>query len=141
MKRTGEIVLGVIGAVVYGFFALLGAGMIWLQNNSGLLQDVMEDPANQQLNIEQADLDMVIEMMGSSGRLFLIMSIIAIILGIIAIVFIKGNKKPKVAGILFIATAGIITLVSFGLGFFGGIFYMIAGIMCLVRKPKQEIEA
>lgn len=93
-----------------------------------------EDP-----NLSMTDLNSVLDSMGSGGMLLLIMSIVAIILGIISIVFIKGNKKPKAAGIIFIATAVIFTVISFGTGLIGGIFYLIAGIMCLARKPKTVI--
>ncbi|WP_373895096.1 DUF4064 domain-containing protein [Virgibacillus natechei] len=143
MKRTGEIVLGIIGAVVYGFFGLIGGAMIWLQNNEALLQQSLEEGSQQQgSEISTEEFNEFIELMGSSGTMMLVFSIIAIILGIIAMVFLKGNKRPKTAGIIFLVAA-VIGFFVFGIifGIMVGIFYIIAGIMCLVRKPKTTIEA
>lgn len=142
MKRTAEIVLGIIGALIYGFFGLIGGAMIWLQNNEDLLQQSLEEAPQQGGEISAAEFNELMELMGTSGMVWLISSIVAIILGIIALVFLKGNKKPTAAGIIFIATA-VIGFFVFGFifGFMSGIFYLIAGIMCLARKPKKVIEA
>lgn len=139
MKRTGEIVLGVIGAVFYAFVTVIGAMLVWVDNNKGQVQDFFQDMAQEDPNLSMTDLNSVLDSLGSGGMLLLIMSIVAIILGIVSIVLIKGNKKPKAAGIIFIATAVVFTVISFGMGLIGGIFYLIAGIMCLARKPKTVI--
>ncbi|UJL47010.1 DUF4064 domain-containing protein [Virgibacillus sp. NKC19-16] len=141
MKRTGEVILGIIGALIYGFFGLIGGSMIWLQNNEALLQQALEEaPQGGEIPVE--DFNEFMEVMGSSGMVMLISSIVAIILGIIAMIFLRGNKRPKAAGIIFIATPVIgIFVFGFVFGIMSGIFYLIAGIMCLVRKPKTPIEA
>ncbi|MBY7142329.1 DUF4064 domain-containing protein [Virgibacillus sp. NKC19-3] len=142
MKRTGEIVLGIIGALVYGFLGIIGGAMIWLQNNEALLQESLEEAPQQGGEISAEEFNEVIEVMGSGGTMMLVFSIIAIILGIIAMIFLKGNKRPKVAGIIFLASA-VIGFFVFGIifGIMSGVFYIIAGIMCLARKPKTVIEA
>ncbi|MBP1968631.1 cell division septal protein FtsQ [Virgibacillus natechei] len=142
MKRTGEIVLGIIGALVYGFFGIIGGFMLWMQNNEELLQQSLEEvPQEGGAELSADEFSAFIEQMGSSGMMMLIVSIVAIILGIIALIFLKGNKKPKAAGIIFIATAVIAVFLVGIVGIFSGLFYLIAGIMCLARKPKAPIEA
>ncbi|MFD1068130.1 DUF4064 domain-containing protein [Oceanobacillus locisalsi] len=130
MKRTGEIVLGIIGILVYGLVTALGGFMLFLQNNEGLLQDAVEETP--QASFE--DLNMVMEGMGTGGWALVITSILAIVLSIVAMVLIKGNKRPKIAGIILIITSVLGTIFTVGIGIFPGIFLLISGIMCLARK-------
>ncbi|MUK89747.1 DUF4064 domain-containing protein [Ornithinibacillus sp. L9] len=136
MKRTGEVILGIIGAAFYAFLAVIGGSAIWLKNNPDLVQEAL-DQSPEDLGISASELAAT---MGSGGVFLVVSSVIAIILGVVAMVLLRGNKKPKVAGIIFIATSVIFTVITFGGGIFAGILYLIAGIMCLVRKPKQLIE-
>lgn len=142
MKRTGEIVLSIIGVFFYALMAAIGGFMIWLENNRDMVQDFLQkaaeqDPTAPPLSMEE--LNNTLDVAGSGGLFLTIVSIIAVILGIISIVLIKGNKKPKAAGIILIVTAVGVALFTFGGGILGGIFYLIAGIMCLVRKSKEII--
>ncbi|WP_339184462.1 DUF4064 domain-containing protein [Oceanobacillus sp. FSL W7-1293] len=130
MKRTVEIVLGVIGMVGYGLVAALGGFMLFLQNNEDLLQEVVEQNPEMGLN----DLNTVMEGMGAGGWALLITSILAIILSLVSIFLIKGNKRPKVAGSIFIVISILGSIVTVGFGIIPGIFLLISGIMCLVRK-------
>lgn len=130
MKRTVEIVLGVIGMVGYGLVAALGGFMLFLQNNEDLLQEVVEQNPEMGLN----DLNTVMEGMGAGGWALLITSILAIILSLAAIFLIKGNKQPKIAGSIFIVISIFGSIVTVGFGIIPGIFLLISGIMCLVRK-------
>lgn len=141
MKRTGEMVLGVIGAIYYAFIAVIGALIVWVENNRDQVQDFFSQAAadSPDAGMTEADVTNMLDSIGNSGAVLLIISLLAVILGIVAMVFIKGNKKPKAAGIIFIATAVIFAVISFGAGLVGGILYLIAGIMCLVRKPKTII--
>ena len=135
MKRTGEIVLGVIGAIFYGLGALFGVIMLFLKNQQDFLREITEDPEF----ADVFDFNSLVNSLAAGGWTLIITSLIALILGIIATVFIKGNKKPKAAGIIFIVTAVVITIVTFGAAILPGIFFLIAGIMCLVRKPQAVI--
>ncbi|GAA0344576.1 DUF4064 domain-containing protein [Oceanobacillus oncorhynchi subsp. oncorhynchi] len=130
MKRTVEIVLGVIGMVGYGLVAALGGFMLFLQNNEDLLQEVVEQSPEMGLD----DLNTVMEGMGAGGWALLITSILAIILSLVSIFLIKGNKRPKVAGSIFIVISILGSIVTVGFGIIPGIFLLISGIMCLVRK-------
>lgn len=141
MKRTAEIVLGIIGALGYAFMAAIGGFMLWMQNNRDLIESEMTtgtgDPST---DFSMEEFEAAMDMLGAGGWIVLISAIAAIILGIVAMVLLKGNKKPVIAGIIFIATAIIISITTTGLGVIAGIFYLIAGIMCLVRKPKTTLE-
>ncbi|KAA0959206.1 DUF4064 domain-containing protein [Planococcus sp. ANT_H30] len=140
MKRTAEIVLAVIGALGYAFTAALGGFMIWLQNNKGLMEEVFNETIEQNPELGMSDMEVMLDALGTGGWLFAIASVVAVILGIVAIVLLKGNEKRVVAGIIFIATAVIVAIVTSGAGILAGLFYLIAGVMALVRKPKQVIE-
>lgn len=135
MKRTVEIILSVIGILLYGLVAALGGFMIFLQNNEEALQEILaEDP-----DMGLGSLETLTEAMGTGGWLIIIASMIAIILGVIAIILISGNKRPKMAGAIYIAVSIIGSIVTVGFGIIPGVFYLIAGIMSFARKPIQPI--
>lgn len=137
IKRTGEIVLVIIGMLIYAFFALIGGFMMWLGNNSQIVEDIPPEAQSPELSQEQ--LMTMIETAGAGGMMILITALVAIVAGILALVFMKGNKKPKAAGIILIVISviGVFTMVIAGI--FSGLFYLIAGIMLLVRKPKTPL--
>lgn len=138
MSRTGEIVLTVIGALIYGFFALVGTSMVWLFNNEAIWDEAQEEIGQQEPQLAPGELEAALEVFQGSGWLLIVLSVIGVILGILSIVFMKGDKKPKAAGIILIVMAVLGTLVTLGGLIFGGIFYLIAGIMCLARKAPPE---
>ncbi|AIY06786.1 hypothetical protein Plano_2821 [Planococcus sp. PAMC 21323] len=140
MKRTAEVVLTIIGALGFVFIAAIGGIMIWLQNNRGIMEESFNEMAAETPEIGMGDLDEMLNMLGTGGWFLAVASVVAVILGIVAMVLLKGNKKPVVAGIILIATAVIVSFVTGGAGILAGIFYLIAGIMALVRKPKIVIE-
>lgn len=140
MKRTAEVVLGIIGALVFSFFSVMGGVLIWFKNNQGAVEDLYNNLVIENPKLEASmDLQTFMESMTTGGTFLLITNLIAVILGIVAMVFLKGNKKPKIAGVIFIATAVLFTVIQVGIAMFAGFFYVIAGIMCLVRKPKQPL--
>ncbi|MFC3212520.1 DUF4064 domain-containing protein [Planomicrobium okeanokoites] len=140
MKRTAEIVLGIIGALGYAFMAAIGGFMLWMQNNRELMEETMTGTGDPTTDLTMDEFDAMIDLMGAGGWVLLASAIGAIVLGIIAMVLLKGNSKPVIAGIIFIATAVIVSFVTTGVGVIAGIFYLVAGIMCLVRKPKTTLE-
>jgi len=135
MKRTVEIILGVIGIITYGLITALGGFMLFLQNSEEFLQEIN----NQDPGMGLSDFETMIDVLGAGGWLFIITSILAAILGVIAIFLVKGNKKPKTAGAIFIIVCFLGAFVTVGLGIIPGIFYLFAGIMCFVRKPIQQL--
>ena len=140
MKRTAEIVLGIIGALGYAFMAALGGFMIWMQNNRDLMEETMTGTGDPTTDLTMEEFEGMIDLLGAGGWVLVASAIAAIVLGIVAMVLLKGNKKPVIAGIIFIATAVIVAIITTGVGIIAGIFYLIAGIMCLVRKPQRTVE-
>ncbi|TFJ91870.1 DUF4064 domain-containing protein [Lentibacillus salicampi] len=138
MSRTGEIVLTVIGAIIYGLSAIGGAFMVWLFNNEAVQNEAMGD-INQQEGVGAEDMEAAFGFLQGGGWFLVALSVIGLILGIVCIVFLKGDKKPKAAGIILIVTSVLFAIITFGALIFSGIFYLIAGIMCLARKPPQVI--
>lgn len=137
MNRTAEKVLGIIGLVftVFGVIASIFGAVIFNMFSSDptlrgeMEMDLYSDPA-----FTKADVDMVFTVFDSLGGflwlgvVFLVISLIVTIIGLIKI---WNNKNPKLAGIMFILgglTGGILSLTS--------ILLYIAGILCLTKKPK-----
>ncbi|RYG74214.1 DUF4064 domain-containing protein [Lentibacillus lipolyticus] len=139
MNRTGEVVLTIVGALIYGFFAAVGSFMVWIFNNEAIWDQAKEEVKQQQPEVPAGDMDVVLNMFQSGGWFLIIVSVLAVILGIVSIVLMKGDKNPKAAGIILIVTAVLGAIITVGAGIFSGLFYLIAGIMCLVRKAPQSI--
>src|SRR5699024_86051 len=134
MKRTIEIILIVFGMIVYGFFSLMGAAIIWMQNNREKAKDFCKsnEAADDTFTFEEVEEE--INNIGSSGWIFTLTLLLAIVVGIVALILLKGNKYPKPAGLLLIfSSIMFIVVVGMGPGI-GGAFYLIAGIVCMVRN-------
>ncbi|MFB1050311.1 DUF4064 domain-containing protein [Paraliobacillus sp. JSM ZJ581] len=138
MKRTAEVIFGIIGTIVYGITAIIGGSMLWMKGNEEVVEKIYSDVLEQNPEIEMPDYQTFIDSMGTGGVMLLLVSLAVMIAGIVAMVFLKGNKKPKAAGIIFIVSVAIVTVLP-GISPFTGVFYLIAGIMSLVRKPKESI--
>ncbi|WP_163528211.1 DUF4064 domain-containing protein [Halobacillus ihumii] len=141
MKRIVETVFVVIGLLIYGITTALSFVFLNIQDNEGWRAE-MQSMLDSDPNLEQAQLsvDQIMEGVASVTWLIIISALVAIILGILAIVFLKGNKKPKPAGIILIITAVVTTVGTIGFGLFGGLAFLIAGIVALARKEKKPLE-
>ncbi|MGD6803756.1 DUF4064 domain-containing protein [Rossellomorea aquimaris] len=136
VKRTGEIVMGVIGIILSALFAVMG---FILNANSGAMQEMVEEEFSQDPTLTAEDTNFILQSMESVGPFLIGLGLISSILGLIAVLLIKGNKKPVIAGILFILAALVVGLGTVGAGFLPGILFLIAGIMAFVRKPKDPV--
>jgi hypothetical protein len=143
LKRTAEITLGIIGSIFYLFSVAFGVFRLWMENNKGTLEEYMIENQSE-FDLTSSDITVIEEMfnmnLAQGGILIVILPIIAIILGIVAVVLVKGNKRPVAAGIIFIATGVGYAIITLGGGILSGILLLIAGILCLARKPKTIIE-
>lgn len=139
MKRTAEIVIGIIGVVVYGFTAIMGGAMLWMRGNEATVKSIYDDVLEKNPGLEIPDYQTFLDSMGAGATILIVVSVVAMLCGIIAMIFLKGNKRPKAAGILFIASAAIVVILPLGISSFSSVFYLTAGIMSLVRKPKEPI--
>ncbi|MBM0065765.1 DUF4064 domain-containing protein [Alkalicoccobacillus gibsonii] len=138
MKRTGELVLGIISSVLLllGILSAVSINTFFTSADSAQFQEEFNQEMANDPTLTEADVEMVMGLVDSvpSFMTGLIVSwIIAGILGIIATIFVK--KKTKLAGILFLV-GGVIGIVSV----IPAILYVIAGIMALVRKAPQATE-
>lgn len=86
-----------------------------------------------------ASLETISEGMGTGGWLFIIASMIAIILGVIAIILIKGNMRPKSAGTIYIAVSIIGTIGYCRYWHHPWYFFSHSRIVSFARKPIQPI--
>ncbi|HSI65990.1 MAG TPA: DUF4064 domain-containing protein [Planococcus sp. (in: firmicutes)] len=140
MKRTAEIVLGIIGALGYAFMAALGGFMLWMQNNRDVMEEMMTGTGDPTTDFSMEEFEAMMDVIGTGGWVLILSALAAIVLGIVAMILLKGDKKPMIAGIIFIAAAAIVAFITAGVGILAGLFYLIAGILCLVRKPQKTIE-
>ncbi|MGG1632622.1 MULTISPECIES: DUF4064 domain-containing protein [Rossellomorea] len=141
VKRTGEVVMGVIGIILSALFSIIGIVLNMGMSNPEVMSQLEEgmesDPNIQNAEMTAGDLSSIINAAESTGSYLVILGIIASILGIIAVLTIVKNKKPVLSGIMFIIAALVIGLGTIGFGFVPGLLFLIAGIMALVRKPKK----
>jgi hypothetical protein len=136
MKRTGEYIVSVIGIILSALMA--GLGFIFISfNGSEEVKQVMGEEVANNPALSTEDLTVGLELLESFGTLITVASIAGAVLGLVA-VFILRSKKPKAAGILFILAALAVGLISIGLGIIPALLFLIAGIMCLARRPKIE---
>ncbi|MEF2292752.1 MULTISPECIES: DUF4064 domain-containing protein [Virgibacillus] len=136
MKRTGEIVFTVIGILLFGI--LLFGSATYLSADSGEIQQLFEEVLQEEgtNEVSAEDLSQTVE---SAATTMLIVSIVSVIFGLISIFLLVGNKKPKIAGVILLITAIGGTFLTMFFGSFGGVVYLVAGIMALVRKEKKMI--
>ncbi|WP_163652315.1 DUF4064 domain-containing protein [Listeria sp. PSOL-1] len=149
IKRTGEVTLSVIGLIL-GLLLQLGMTIVSFavvritDTQSGL------DSFNrnyikglQEANINQADVpsaSTVIDGVHTFAGLFLAVLIITFILGILGIIFITKNRKPVLAGVIFLILAILILFSTLFVGFIPALLFLIAAIMCWARKPRNSLD-
>jgi len=145
MKRTGEKVLSIIAtalnvlSVVLLILMLFGSKMMM---DTGMSDPVIQGEIENEMaasGLSAAEVDEALVMMedilffiSGIGWVFVILAVIAIVLGVIGAV--KVNKNAKLAGILFIIAAVLSGIISLP-----GILLIIAAIMCFVRKTKTDV--
>lgn len=148
MKRTTEIVLGIIGTV-FNMIAIAIMGIIVrvvleVKNNTLLQDELVEefktqltnDPQFKDTDIQTFAESMVsaINFLGPFGWFIIVCFIVSVIAGIVGIVLVVRTKnRATYAGSLFLV-AGVFA----GILSFTSIIYYIAAIMCFVRKQKEE---
>ncbi|MCM3620182.1 DUF4064 domain-containing protein [Sutcliffiella horikoshii] len=135
MKRTAEIVMAVIAVIISGLTALVGLLMNFGMSDPEFLRMVEEeaaaDPAAQGVDMAE-----FMDLVALAGPIWIAVGLISLVLGVIGIIAIKGNKKPVLAGVMLILAAVVIGIGTFGVGFIPALLFLIAGIMAFARKPK-----
>lgn len=64
--------------------------------------------------------------------------IMSVIVGIVSALLFRKNKRPKAASVLLLIFAALTTLLTYGSGFLANLFYVIAGVMGIVRGKKTQ---
>lgn len=128
MKRTVEIVLSVLGVITSLVMVGTGVVFLYLKNNEAFLRylDSGWTASQNAYTLEQ---------LGQAGTMFILPGIIGIVLGVCAVIILKGNRSPKFAGWGLVIVSVVISIISV-IGMIPALFFIIAGIMALVRKPK-----
>ncbi len=137
MKRTGEFSLGLIGTIISALMTVFGLFFMSLMKTDEVME-MVEDSITSDPLVNPDEVNMLIQFMMGFGWVFIIASLLGIIFGIIGVFNIKGDKKPKLAGWMYIIGGVLIGVLTIGLGFVPAILFLIAGIMCLVRKAPIE---
>ncbi|KKB38270.1 DUF4064 domain-containing protein [Bacillus thermotolerans] len=137
MKRTAEMILTIIGIILNLLFI---AGTVLLVNlfkdpamRSELEAQLRNDP---QLASAGVDLAMMVDVISGVGWWVIAVVVISTILSLIAAFALRGNRKPKLAGGLLIASALIIGLGTILSGWLPALLFLIAGILCFARKER-----
>ncbi|WP_456271266.1 DUF4064 domain-containing protein [Bacillus sp. AK031] len=134
MSRTAEIVMGMIGILFSVMFAVMGFA---INDRFAEVHGAVEREFSRDPSLSGADINYIMEILDSVGPFLLGLGLASTVMAVIAVVLIKGNNKPKVAGIFFILAGLVIGLGTFGAGFLPGLLFLISGIMALARKPKD----
>lgn len=139
IKRTTEIILVLIGIVIHGFFVIVGGFMAWIYHNESKVLEMIDEIDEGESEAAKAEFIQLISEIDNIGWYIAIGSGISLIAGAIAIYFFQKNRNAKVASITLIVTAVVTAIGSLGSAAIGGIFFFIAGLMGLLRKPQEVI--
>lgn len=135
MKRTGEIVLAVIGILLSGLFAIVGVAINYLMDNPEFLEELNQGLSSDP-NLSESELNAAMGLVELLGPSLLVVGGLTVVLGIIGIIAISKNRKPILAGVMLVLAALVIGIGTLGVGFLPAILFLVAGIMSFVRKPK-----
>lgn len=137
MNRTLEKSFTIIGIVLF-VFLLIGSFMFYesTKNNNDtfkLVQDFIEEE-----NIKDIAPEQVIDLISNGSLYIVVLSVLSILAGVISLFLLKNNTRS--AGILLITTSILFSILTIFLGIFGGIAYLIAGIVIVSKEKKVKNE-
>ncbi|WP_057913243.1 DUF4064 domain-containing protein [Peribacillus muralis] len=133
MKRTWEFALSIIGVSIAAIF-LIVAIIAAVYLNSVDLKGMVDYSLMTDSEFSTSEIDTSIKMFMGLLWAGIISLFIALAGGLSAIFLLKGGKA-KIAGILLLIT-GIVTVFHV----WPLIFFIVPGILCLVRKPRDTVE-
>lgn len=137
MKRTGEITLSIIGSILSALGTLVGIFFLFIGGSEEVKNEMLSEVANDPTLVTE-DVEIILSFFSGLGVAFVIAAILGVIIGIVGAVSVKGNKNPKLAGWVLIIGAILTGIISVGAAFLPALLFLIAGIMCFVRKPPVE---
>ncbi|WP_144493227.1 DUF4064 domain-containing protein [Bacillus pumilus] len=134
ISRKGEKIMGIISIVLnaigVGFGALiLSLGPSFYDQINEVLQEEGET-----LPIETLEASV-----NSFGTQYMVVSIIAAVLSIVAVILLKTDRRAVISGVLFLVSAVTLLIGTVGLAFVPMVLLFIIGLMSLIRKPNTDI--
>ncbi|MFP7495081.1 DUF4064 domain-containing protein [Terribacillus saccharophilus] len=132
LKRTAEKVLAIIGAIVFLITAVLTTVRLVSYDPEAARERVLENGADQTVGANTID-----NLANTLGIVIIVISVICAILGIVAAVKLKADRKQVGLGAMLIILALVGSIGTFLSGFIGGILYTISGILVLARRPSD----
>jgi hypothetical protein len=137
VKRTGEVVMGIIGIVLSALFSIIGIVTNMSMGDPAIMEE-MEQMMESDPAMTPQDTSFILGFAETMGWYLIVIGLIASIFGLVAVLTIVKNRKPILSGIMFILAALVIGVGTIGFGFIPGLLFLIAGIMSFVRKPKPS---
>ncbi|WP_100330034.1 DUF4064 domain-containing protein [Bacillus xiapuensis] len=138
MKRTAEMILNVVGIIINIILIGVGAVIASMMNDQKTRQEfenlMAEDP---QVAASGINVGEMVNLMEAIGWGFVAIVILSTVLSVIAAFALRRNRKPKLAGGLLIASALIVGLGTFLIGWLPALLFLIAGILCFVRRERK----
>ena len=135
MKRVVEAIFTLIGILMYGLLTIVSIAIFsnFKENpeSKNLIQEFLTDE-----NIKEVNADQVLSLLSNGTIFILVISVLCIVFGILSLFTLKGDRDPKLAGKILILTSILGTILTLFTGILGGLPYLIAGIIALVRKSK-----
>ncbi len=143
INRKIEIFLVIMGMAVFFFFGITRATIINVHDDEAAM-DLYEQYLEDEIAIEADDEDIAtydefVETLRTVGLIIIVITIITVIIGIVSVLLLKNDKRPKIAGILLLIVGIFIGFFQFFIALMASIFYIIAGLMALFRKPKIRL--
>ncbi|WP_144525043.1 DUF4064 domain-containing protein [Bacillus pumilus] len=134
ISRKGEKIMGIISIVLnaigVGFGALiLSLGPSFYDQINEVLQEEGET-----LPIETLEASV-----NSFGTQYMVVSAIAAVLSIVAVILLKTDRRAVISGVLFLVSAVTLLIGTVGLAFVPMVLLFIIGLMSLIRKPNTDI--
>ncbi|BAM46443.1 DUF4064 domain-containing protein [Amphibacillus xylanus] len=135
LNRRIEIFLIIMGMAIFFFFGISGVTMINVHGDDEAALEIYE----QFMQEEAAELENVptydefVETLRTAGVITLVLAEAA---GIVSILLLKNDKRPKVAGVLLLIVGIFVSSLQFIIALVGSVFFIIAAMMALFRKRK-----
>ena len=142
MSRRFEKILIILGMAVFIVFGVQGASMLIVHNDEARVMELYESyesdlAENNEDDFELPEFSVLRDNLKSGGIMILILSVTTVVTGGLSIYFLKKDIKPKMVGILLLASGALVAFLGFAPTMLGSLLYMVSGGLVLFKKPKQ----
>lgn len=128
----------VLGSIIFIFLGIAGINVLRALSDEEVMSDVHSGLIAEVDDAEILSLTEFTDALRVNGILMIAIAVIVVVTGLLAIRMLKENRRPKPAGILLLVVGGLTSFLQMGFALFGSLLYVIAGIMALVKKPKDQ---